>query len=282
LVRRGREKKDVLLWTSLFLFAPFDALMTGIGRLGFGVAKAEMGRYQSVAALTLIATIVLVLMALPKGEVARPVKLARGAIIVALLLSAPLIVLNPAQLAGYAARNERKAIAEIALRLGLEGDRHLRASTQAPDQLDVLLPVLRSARHVPFTSGSRCEQMIGGRAVATAKPVDGSLEAISSYQMSHGAGLAVELSGWAERDGSGADCVVVVDQDQNVIGAGTSTTRRAEIEKKKGRSLGLVGWEAVASLPKEKACVLAAFPHDERWFSLGDCKPVPKARPGGS
>jgi hypothetical protein len=60
-----------LLWVILFFFAPFNALMTGIGRLGYGVKIAATSRYQSVTAITLIATIVLVLAALPTGAVSR-------------------------------------------------------------------------------------------------------------------------------------------------------------------------------------------------------------------
>ena len=61
-----RRIKETLLWVILFFFAPFNALMTGIGRLGYGVKIAATSRYQSVTAITLIAMIVLVLAALPK------------------------------------------------------------------------------------------------------------------------------------------------------------------------------------------------------------------------
>ncbi len=66
-----RRIKDTLLWVILFFFAPFNALMTGIGRLGYGVKIAATSRYQSVTAITLIATIVLVLAALPKTASSR-------------------------------------------------------------------------------------------------------------------------------------------------------------------------------------------------------------------
>jgi hypothetical protein len=66
-----RRIKETLLWVILFFFAPFNALMTGIGRLGYGVKIAATSRYQSVTAITLIATIVLVLAALPTGAVSR-------------------------------------------------------------------------------------------------------------------------------------------------------------------------------------------------------------------
>ena len=52
-----RRVTDTLLWVILFFFAPFNALMTGIGRLGYGVKIAATSRYQSVTAITLIATI---------------------------------------------------------------------------------------------------------------------------------------------------------------------------------------------------------------------------------
>ena len=66
-----RRIKETLLWVILFFFAPFNALMTGIGRLGYGVKIAATSRYQSVTAITLIAMIVLVLAALPKTASSR-------------------------------------------------------------------------------------------------------------------------------------------------------------------------------------------------------------------
>ena len=45
------EKRDILLWITLLLRAPFNALMTGIGRLGFGMKAAFSSRYQSVTVL---------------------------------------------------------------------------------------------------------------------------------------------------------------------------------------------------------------------------------------
>ena len=86
-----RRVTDTLLWVILFFFAPFNALMTGIGRLGYGVKIAATSRYQSVTAITLIATIVLVLAALPTGAVSRRAARLQAIAFGALLVCAVLI-----------------------------------------------------------------------------------------------------------------------------------------------------------------------------------------------
>ena len=264
---QGRAK-DVLLWIILFMFAPFNALMTGIGRLGFGLEFAASSRYQSVTALSLIATIALALFALPNVEMwHRRIWIGRGLALGVLLLSGGVLASNLASLSKYTARNERKVIAEIALRQGIQVNHHLEASTRAIPQLDLLIPALRASGHVPFHRGSECEAMIGQHIAhaASAKPV-GAIETISMYERSDGAGSALEISGWAERDGSAAKCVVIIDGNNTVIGSGSSILRRRETGGVKGRSLEANGWQAVATLPRSMPiCALALFSDSGQW-----------------
>jgi hypothetical protein len=156
-----RRIKETLLWVILFFFAPFNALMTGIGRLGYGVKIAATSRYQSVTAITLIATIVLVLAALPTGAVSRRAARLRNIAFGALLVCAAVIAIDRSYVANYTARNERKVVAEIAMRQGIEGNQHLKAVTLAFAQLNRSIPTLRAARHAPFHWRSRCEQRLG-------------------------------------------------------------------------------------------------------------------------
>ena len=130
-----RRIKETLLWVILFFFAPFNALMTGIGRLGYGVKIAATSRYQSVTAITLIAMIVLVLAALPKTASSRREILWRNVAFGTLLACAAIIAIDRSYVANYTARNERKVVAEIAMRQGIEGSQHLKAATPAFGQL---------------------------------------------------------------------------------------------------------------------------------------------------
>jgi hypothetical protein len=267
------QTEGALLWIVLFFFAPFNAFMTGIGRLGYGVKIAATSRYQSVAALTLIATIALALAALPKGDVSRRVARARAAAIVLLLVVAGLLAVNRAYVRSYTSRNENKVITEIALRQGIQSDDHLKAATPAIGQLDGVLPVLRAAHHVPFNTRSRCEEVLGQHIAATPGPPVGALETVSTYAMSHAAGRAIELSGWAERDGEPPECILIVDGNGTAIGSGVSATPRPDIERAQGRSLGLVGWRAVASFPvATPICALALFPGTDQWAPLTNCQ----------
>ena len=122
-----RRIKETLLWVILFFFAPFNALMTGIGRLGYGVKIAATSRYQSVTAITLIAMIVLVLAALPKTASSRREIVLRNVAFGVLLACAAVIAIDRSYVANYTARNERKVVAEIAMRQGIEGNQHLKA-----------------------------------------------------------------------------------------------------------------------------------------------------------
>ena len=162
-----------------FFFAGFNALMTGIGRLGYGVKIAATSRYQSVTAITLIATIVLVLAALPTGAVSRRAARLQAIVFGALLVCAVLIAIDRSYVANYTARNERKVVAEIAMRQGIEGNQHLKAVTPAFAQLKRSIPTLRAARHAPFHWQSRCEERLGKHLAAPAGPA--AAAALSIY-----------------------------------------------------------------------------------------------------
>jgi hypothetical protein len=272
-----RRITEALLWVILFFFAPFNALMTGIGRLGYGVKIAATSRYQSVTAITLIATIVLVLAALPKHCSSRREVLWRNVAFGALLVCAFLIAIDRSYVANYAARNERKVVAEIAMRQGIEGNQHLKAVTPAFAQLKRSIPTLRAARHAPFHWRSRCEERLGQHLAAPAGPAAGRLETISAYKMSRGGGRALDLSGWAERDGVAAECILLADSAGTAIGAGALVMRRPDVEQAAARSLGLVGWKGAASVPaSSRVCAYALFPGESEPVPLADCQAIPE------
>jgi hypothetical protein len=270
-----RRIKETLLWVILFFFAPFNALMTGIGRLGYGVKIAATSRYQSVTAITLIAMIVLVLAALPKTASSRRERLWRNVAFGTLLACAAIIAIDRSYVANYTARNERKVVAEIAMRQGIEGSQHLKAATPAFGQLDRALPVLRAAKHAPFHWRSRCEGMLGQTIAEPAGPVVGRIETSSAYKVSHGDGRALELSGFAQRNGVTAECIVLVDGTHTAIGAGAPIVKRPDVEQAAGSSLCLAGWKGVAAAPKAMpVCALALFPGEDELRPLDGCQTV--------
>jgi hypothetical protein len=270
-----RRIKETLLWVVLFFFAPFNALMTGIGRLGYGVKIAATSRYQSVTAITLIAMIVLVLAALPKTASSRRERLWRNVAFGTLLACAAIIAIDRSYVANYTARNERKVVAEIAMRQGIEGSQHLKAATPAFGQLDRALPVLRAAKHAPFHWRSRCEGMLGQTIAEPAGPVVGRIETSSAYKVSHGDGRALELSGFAQRNGVTAECIVLVDGTHTAIGAGAPIVKRPDVEQAAGSSLCLAGWKGVAAAPKAMpVCALALFPGEDELRPLDGCQTV--------
>jgi hypothetical protein len=268
---------EMLTWIVLFFYAPLNGLMTGVARLGFGSETASSSRYQSVTAISLIAAITLVLTALPKGIVPRRVNFARGAIIAIVAALGILIATDRSLVRKYVARNEAKAIAEIAIRHNLEGRHHLQSVTRAFAQLGTQLSELRAAQHVPFHWQSHCEDLLGTRVGEARGPMMGAVESVSLYHVWNSEDEALELSGWAEQGGSEADCIVIIDGARNVIGAGTSISERPDIERaRRVKGLGRVGWKAVATTPgSTPICALAFFPDDPDedgpWEPLGGC-----------
>ncbi|MEZ5875682.1 MAG: hypothetical protein R3D30_13000, partial [Hyphomicrobiales bacterium] len=270
---QGRVR-DAVPWIVLFGFAPFNALVTGIGRLGFGMLFAESSRYHPVTALTLIATIALALLAVPKAALQRPSWFGTGATVVLFLLGACIAASYSASWDHWRYRNGQKLIAEIAMRQGLDGRHHLRAATPVIQQLESLVPTLRAAEHVPFTGNSQCEDFIGQKiSRVREEPLSGYLDRATLYELIGGRGQGVEMSGWAVRKGRPAECIVIVDGNRIVIGAGATVEPRPDVERAKGRSLDFVGWRAVARVPQAwPVCAYAMFSGSKDWFPLAKCR----------
>jgi hypothetical protein len=174
----------------------------------------------------------------------------------------------------YRDRAELKVLTEIALRQSLESEIYLkRAMTHHPQKVSAWAPILRAASHVPFNINTRCESLLGRRVAETAGEPAGSIEEISTYAIFPDRGKAVELTGWAEHDGAGAECIVVIDGSRTAIGAGASMLLRPDVERDKGRPLGRVGWKAVATLPEVMPlCALALFRGETKAVPLANCQ----------
>lgn len=261
------QAKNVLLWTILFFYAPFNALMTGIGRLGFGGEVAASSRYQSVTAISLIATIVLVLAALPKGVTSRHLAVVRGTLIIALMVMAVALATHSTPPRNVL-QNEAKLIAEVALRQGLEGKQHLPRGLTEP-----MLPMLRAAHHAPFHWQTNCEKHLYRRVADPNGRSAGAIETMQVFDKANGEGRAIELSGFAERDGVTAECIAIVDGSAIVIGSGVSVSRRQDIENRKGHWRVRIGWKAVAEMPRVMpVCALALFDNAAKWVQLSNCQ----------
>jgi hypothetical protein len=155
----------------------------------------------------------------------------------------------------------------------VEGAHHLKVATPAIEELNGLLPLLRAAHHVPFDRSSPCEDVLHQHLANLGLASEGALEKVSTYEQLNGGGRAIELSGWAERDGLAPGCVAVLDGDGNVIGAGAAVARRSDVGDIKGLSARLIGWRAVASFPQSyPLCVVALFPNSVQWALLSNCK----------
>jgi hypothetical protein len=272
LIVQGRAAEK-LAWIELFLFAPFNAFMTGIGRAGFGTKAAEAVRYQSVTAISLIAAIALCLYALPRLETRRSIGIATGLAAALVLFAVGILGSRSTSMEHYVQRNERKAIAEVALRAGIESPQHLVASTPAAGQLAVLLPILRASGHVPFNRRTDCESLVGRHIAQPSGPPNGVLDTLTATNAAYGNLHELALSGWAVQRGVEPTCLVIIDDNRKAIGSGVPVKRRPDVERMKHRSLGLVGWEAVALAPNvERVCALAMFPNSRELFPLAHCK----------
>ncbi len=265
------EKRDILLWITLLLFAPFNALMTGIGRLGFGMKAAFSSRYQSVTVLSLIALMALVLAALPRDNTRGSVRV-RFIGLAVLVAAAVFFVTNNKTIKMYATRLEGKPVAELAMRLDVAGDRHIQAATKSINQFHAVLPALRATHHVPFNTRSRCEKMLGQHLVAAANIPVGAIDKLTVYTVSHETRTAIELSGSAAQAVNPAECIAIVDGTGVVIGAGISASLHPGPFRQRSRRSG---WKAVASYPRSMpVCAIALFPNGDAWFPLSNCQTV--------
>ena len=79
--------------------------------------------------------------------------------------------------------------------------------------------------------------MIGTRLPEASGLATGTVESLSGYPVWHGNARALELTGWAEQGGSEADCIVIVDGNRTVIGAGASVLERPDIERAEGAAI---------------------------------------------
>jgi len=224
----------------------------------------------NVATISLLATIVLVLTALPKQDASRRAARIKAATLVALVAMGVFLVTNVKTTKFYAKRIETKPVAEIAMRQNIAGDQHLAAGTSAIAQIYPSLSALRAARHVPFDAQSHCEDFIGQVLAPTSGDPAGAIESMTAYTVSHETRTAIELSGWAIQAGKPAECLAVVDGNGVVIGAGVSVSKR--LDSLTPRSLR-IGWEAVASYPQRMpVCLFALFPGTTVWVPLSNCQ----------
>ena len=270
-----RRIGDALLWIMLFFYAPFNALVIGIVRLNHDPSGATASRYQSPVAISLIATIVLMLAALPKPSQSRRSTLLRGAAVATLVVVAVVLTANRAYVGHYTRKSEIKVLSEIAFRQGLESQEHLEGTTHSKqlNLLERLLPDLRAAQHVPFNTVSRCEERLGQHISEAAGSPSGAIDAAFAYPLFGGKGQALEVKGWAERVGTPAECIVIIDGNRTAIGAGASMLMRPDIEREQVRPLGRIGWRAVATLPQVMpVCALALFPGDSEEVPLANCR----------
>ena len=170
----------------------------------------------------------------------------------------------------YAARLENKPIAEIALRLGVAGDRHLAAVRPSTERVYQLIPALRATRHVPFNTRCRCEEYVGERIPWAAGGSAGAIESMATYTVSHETRTAIELTGWAIMTGIPAECIAIVDGDGLVIGAGLTATMHPDPLTQRPQR---IGWQAVANYPhRMPVCAFALFPGDPIWNPLANCQ----------
>ena len=87
-LKAERRISDALLWIILFFYAPFNALVIGIVRLNHDPSGAPRAAISPPVAISLIATIVLMLAALPKASATRRITLLRAAAAATLLIAA--------------------------------------------------------------------------------------------------------------------------------------------------------------------------------------------------
>ena len=242
LVRRSPESAHrAAPWIGIQVYALGNALGTGIGRSGFGLAQALNSRYGSLAALFWIGGVILFLMCVapPGGRRPRPAwrRLAVAAVVSGVLVAS--WIRGLAVLEKYLLHARGQPLAAEALRLGARDLGALEFLSPVPGEVWLTAPFLRTLGHVPF---HREPTSWTGLPVLPGPP--GDLPRIKGWVDSVGPleGTAFRVSGWAWSPEDPAVRVLAVDGNGTPLAWMVAGLRRPDVAATVDPAAAWSGW----------------------------------------
>lgn len=252
IVTARRDQRGAAPWSGLLAYGLGATLLIAAGRTSF--PDNPTSRYMSLAAISILAVVALLLMNLPSR--------------LGTVLLVPLVVLvgasGAAQVAELRATTVTQRLDSVLFHLDLIDGRNLvlAAIPEVRDRTE-------AANDYPF---ARFELGCGrfGDQLAAVEVVEPDEPAgrVTRQQPYAAPNPALRLTGWilpGERD---VDCVVVTDQDRTVVGIGSAGTGAEGYVTSPGAPGGAVGFDALAPADDEGLTVLVRFADDPAFNAL--------------
>ncbi|MFC0546448.1 hypothetical protein [Kutzneria chonburiensis] len=234
------EPVDNAGWTGLSVHILLAAIMIGISRAGLGDTVGESGRYAVISGIAACSVVAMVVLLWRKLAVLPAVVIA---------VTAGLVTFTMGSEQATNVRNQYPDQTVLAIAAQLDATKSmtgLRMNTS-------ILPVVKGLGAYPFTKDFSLD--CGG--IELGSKLDVSQAPVLPGGPGHGrSGGYVEsgpvvgdavLGGWAMIDNKGPDCVLVVDDQHNVVGGGAVGIRRGDVAAAMHSSTFETGWHAVAA-----------------------------------
>ncbi|GAA3431665.1 hypothetical protein [Kutzneria kofuensis] len=227
-------------WTGFAVHALLAAIMIAVSRSGVADNIGESGRYALLSGLAMCALLAL-------GVILWRRLAVLPAVVLAVSIGLVTYTLGSGQATNVRNQYPNQAVLAVAMQLDAK---NVMLSLRTKDSV---LPAVKGLGAYPFTSdftlGCGGPELGAKLDVATAPQlVPGTGNAPSGGYVESGKVTGdTMLSGWAVVDGKSADCVLVVDDHDNVVGGGYVGLPRPDVAAAMHTTVTGTGWHAVAA-----------------------------------
>ncbi|EWM14782.1 hypothetical protein [Kutzneria sp. 744] len=231
------ESSDNAGWTGLSAHIVLVAIMVGLSRAGVADSVGESGRYAVISGLAASAVLAMTVLLWRQLAVA-------PAVVIAVTIGLVTFTLGSAQATNVRNQYPGQTVLAVAMRLDAK---NTMASLRVKDSI---LPAAKGLGAYPFTSDFTLGcggPELGAKLDVSAAPLLTPNGTSGGYVESGKVVGDTMLSGWAVVDGRSPDCVLVVDDQNNVVGGGYVGLPRPDVAAATHTTAADAGWHAVAA-----------------------------------
>ncbi len=233
-------------WLMIQAYGLGNALMTAVGRSGFGEAQAMSSRYGSLAALFWIGLLTSIgLLAWRYRPSQPPVRVVGAVLLLALVagLATAMHLRGGPVVDRFVARGARQPVAALAVVHGVPDNEIIEATVAPwPEHVWMRRAYLERTGHVPF---DRPWPLRLGELIEPERLADRLLEDMAGYvdRSTRISANFVRLGGWAYRSGARVAEVLVLDRRGAICGELVLGVHRTDVAKSFRRDALTAGWE---------------------------------------
>lgn len=256
-------------WLLIQLYILGNALISAVGRSGYGIKHAMETRYASLPALFWASLIVGVVFYLTQTKRRKWLLGPTFALLLVLIISMYQLGMDRAQKLLHMVSLQPVAI--LSIRLDAPDEMAVKAAiSPISDQFLAALPMLRANGHVPFHREPELPcpspgQQIDPARLTVSEKVQGRFDFIDVFAQNKARAV-----GWAYSPQAKISCVVLLDQENRVQGMALPGVRRSDAAEALKLADPYIGWVGYAPdlQPGEKLTAYARLRDDDRWFAL--------------